>query len=360
MIPEVYFLDYSKDTDVLEGLRELFEKAGFAKALKGKVAVKVHIGERGNITYLRPILVHRAVELVKEIGGEPFIVETTTLYPKHRFTVEDCYRTAELHGFTEKLGAPFVVGDAPNGYAGVKVKIDKSIEGCSLNEVEIASAIAKADSLLLIVHAKGHLLAGFGGALKHAAMGCVTKRSKAAQHAACGLVFDAEKCDGCGICAESCPFQALKVEDGKAVRDPSKCMYCNTCLFTCPNGAWSWPEEGKERFQVYLAHAAYAVLKQFKDRIAILSFVQDVTPLCDCATPAGRPLIPDVGVLASLDPVAIDAAALDLIEAAAVHSWHEAKPPNFLAKVNGTDPRRHLEIAKELGVGETIYRLITL
>ncbi|RLF14866.1 MAG: 4Fe-4S ferredoxin [Thermoprotei archaeon] len=355
---EVYFLDYSKGYDILEGIKRLFREAGFGRVLKGKVAVKVHIGEMGNTTYLRPVFVRVALEALKEIGCDAFITETTTLYPKRRFTPEGCYEVAQLHGFTEKLGAPFIVADGEG--QGVKVKVDRQVEGCELGEVEVAPAIAKADSLLLLVHAKGHLLAGFGGALKHLAMGCVTKASKAAQHAACGLKFNAELCNGCGKCVEACPFDALRLEDGRPMRDLAKCMHCNSCMFACPNGAWSWPEEGKAGFQVYLAHAAYAVANFFRGRLAVLSFVQDVTPLCDCATPAGRPLVPDVGVLASLDPVATDAAALDLIDVAASVTWHSARPPNFLSKVNGVDPKSHLRVAERLGVGSTLYRLITL
>lgn len=355
---QVYFYDYGRGGSIADGLKSLFDGAGLSKVLKGRVAVKVHIGERGNLTYLRPSLIYHIIKLVKESRLDPFMVETTTLYHKHRFTAEECYLTAKLNGFTEELGAPFIVGDGPQGYSGVKLKVDKAIGGCTLSEIEVASAIAEADSLLLVVHAKGHALSCFGGALKHAAMGCTTKRSKAIQHAACGLTFHAEKCSGCGICIETCPFQALKLSGDKVMRDPSRCMYCNECLFACPNNAWAWPEEGKRIFQIYLAHAAYVVLKRFTSRLAIFSFIQDVTPLCDCTTFVTKPLIPNVGILASLDPVAIDAAALDLIEENAKFSWHEAKPPNFLAKVVGVDPWIHVKVAEELGAGSVNYELI--
>ena len=253
-----------------------------------------------------------------------------------------------------------MVADAPDGFAGVEVEVPKTLEGCSLRKVPLASAIAEADSLILVVHVKGHLMAGFGGAIKHAAMGCVTKAGKAAQHAACDLLYDPARCNGCGACVEACPFQALRLEEGKVVRDEARCLHCNTCLFACPNQAWSWVDGGRERFQVYLAHAASAVFNYFSGRLGVVSFIQDVTPLCGCATPAGIPLVPDVGVLASLDPVAVDAASLHLVDLAAERSWHEARPPNFLAKVTGVDPWIHVKLAEELGVGSMKYRLVKL
>ena len=187
MEPEVYFLDYRSSTDVIGGIRELFKRAGLSSVVKGKVAVKVHIGEWGNITYVRPPLVKAVVDAVKEAGGDPFLTETTTLYPGRRFTVKDCEATAALHGFTGALGAPFIVADAPDGFAGMDIPAP-GLPEAPFKSIPLASAIAKADSLILVVHAKGHLLTGFGGALKHAAMGCVTKAGKAVQHAACEVL----------------------------------------------------------------------------------------------------------------------------------------------------------------------------
>lgn len=360
MRSKVYFLDYGKGEDVLEGIKRLFREAGLSGFVKGRVAVKLHIGEWGNVTHVRPSQVKAVVDAIKDAGGTPFLTETTTLYPGERFTDEGCRRVAALHGFTNALGAPFVVADAPDGFAGVNVSVPDCMGKPPFREVPIASAIAEADALILVVHAKGHLITGFGGALKHAAMGCVTKLGKAIQHAACELVCDPSKCDACGLCAEECPFQALSIEGGVVVREQSRCMHCNTCLFECPRQAWSWAEGSKERLQERLAYAAAAVFSYFAGRVGIVSFIQDVTPLCDCAAPAGVPLIQDVGALASSDPVAIDSAALHLIDAAAEKSWHEARPPNFLGKVTGVDPWIHIRVAEELGVGSRDYRLVRL
>ncbi|MCX8204168.1 MAG: DUF362 domain-containing protein [Candidatus Nezhaarchaeota archaeon] len=361
MRPEVYFLDYGRgDLDVLEGLKSLFKEAGLSSLVKGRVAVKVHIGEWGNITHVRPSQVKAVVDAIKDAGGTPFLTETTTLYPGRRFTAEGCRDVATLHGFTDALGAPFIVADAPNGFAGVNVSTSGLRGNPPFKEISIASAIAKADALILVVHAKGHLITGFGGALKHAAMGCVTKTGKAAQHAACRLVHSPSKCDACGLCVEMCPFKALRIEEKVVAKEESRCLHCNTCLFECPRKAWSWAEDAKEKMQEYLAYAAAAVFNYFSNRVGIVSFVQDVTPLCDCASPAGVPLVPDIGVLASLDPVAIDAAALHLIDAAAEGSWCKEKPPNFLSKVAGVDAWIHIKLAEELGVGSTNYRLVEL
>ncbi len=356
----VWFLDYKDCGNVLRGLEKLFETISSVVSRGDEVAIKLHMGELGNITYIRPVFVRKVVELVKSLGGRPFVTDTTTIYPENRFTAEKYLETAAFNGFSEStLGAPIVIADG-DGYDGVSVKLDKRVRGCEIDSIEVASKIFNADAMIVLSHVKGHKLTGFGGAIKNLGMGCVTKRAKAIQHSANKVVLDELKCSGCGKCVEKCPFDALEMVNGIPKRDDKKCMNCSHCLFVCPENALSWPEGCSEKLQVNIAHAAYAVLKAFKEgKVGYLNFVQDVTPLCDCAAPAGRPLIPDVGILASLDPVAIDKASVDLVDRAGPLLIDEKiDPPDILGKLNKVRSYTQLEVSEELGIGSLSYELV--
>lgn len=356
---QVWCLEYGRPgVKVLEGLRALFARVSSAIAPGDLVVVKVHVGERGNVTYLRPVFARTVVELVREAGGRPLVADTTTIYPYRRLRGWDLLETAAANGFTpEALGAPVVVADGLEGREGRTVVLERTVRGCTLREVEVASLVAEAEAMVVLSHVKGHELSGLGGAIKQLGMGCTTKRSKADQHRVNSPVWNPERCDGCGTCQEVCVYGAIQLRQGRPLRDEARCMHCSECMFRCPQGAWSWPEGCKERFQVWLAHAARAVMNTFgPGKVAFLNFVQDVTPLCDCAAPAGLPLVADVGVLASLDPVAIDRASLDLIDQAPALD-PALRGPDRLGRLKGTSSLVQMEVAAELGMGELRYEL---
>jgi hypothetical protein len=319
------------------------------------------MGELGNITYIRPVFVSKVVDLVKKAGGRPFATDTTVIYPGGRETAEEYLATAAYNGFVEdSIGAPIVIADE-NGDAGVSVTIQNPIQDCQLREVKVASGIYRASSLLVLSHVKGHALTGFGGAIKNLGMGCVTKETKSAQHRVNCPLWDESRCDSCGSCAEACPPQAITMSEGKPSRDLTLCTFCGTCLFECPTGAWYWPDGAKEKLQVELAHAAAAVFSRFSGKAGFINFVQDVTPDCDCAAPSGRPLVADVGILASYDPVAIDKASLDLIDKAPlIPGTTSARPPDLLGRMHRTSSLIQLRVAEKLGMGSLGYELSTL
>lgn len=360
---KVFLFDYSKEGRVLPGIKSLFRESALLEMIPqgGLVAVKMHMGELGNITYIRPVFVRRVVDLIKRTGGKPFVTDTTALYPGSRDTESKYLSTAVFNGFSEEsLGAPVVIADG-DGYEGVLVPIGSAVKGCELKEIKIAAKIYQADFLLLLSHVKGHMITGFGGAIKNLAMGCVTKEAKREQHRMNPPLLDESKCDGCEKCVEVCPTAAIIIEEGKPVRDLEKCLHCSTCLFECPSGALFWERSNKEQFQVYLAHAASAVMQRFKGKIGFINFVQDVTPQCDCASPSGKAIIPDIGILASLDPVAIDKASFDLIDQApTVFSTTPLIPPDRLGKLHQVDSLVQLTVAQRLGLGSLGYQLITL
>jgi uncharacterized Fe-S center protein len=356
---EVFFFPYDRSRAFLRGLRTLFPRVANVVSMGDSVAVKVHMGEYGGSAYLRPPIVRRVCDLIKEVGGKPFVTDTTTLYPAGRFTASQYLATAAYNGFTEEsMEVPVVIADGEPGYDGEWVDIPGQVSDCSLDKIKIAREIFNADSMVVLSHLKGHELSGFGGSIKNVAMGCVTKESKAAQHRVNRGVVDPSKCTGCGQCVEACAFKALSLLEEKMVRDEEKCMNCNNCLYTCSEGVFSLPPQAKEEFQVYLAHAAAGVLSRFHSKVAFINFVQDVTPLCDCATPSGLPVVPDIGILASTDVVAIDKASLDLIaQSKPVGEFANISSPDILGKINGTDSMVQIRIAKELGLGGMAYEL---
>lgn len=356
---EVFFFPYGEGRAFLRGLKLLFPKVASVVSPGDSVAVKVHMGEYGGSAYLRPPIVHRVCDLIKEAGGKPFVTDTTSLYPAGRFTASQYLATAAYNGFTEEsLGAPIIIADGEQGYDGEWVDIPRQVSDCSLDKIKIAREIFDADSMVVLSHLKGHELSGFGGSIKNVAMGCVTKESKAAQHRVNRGVSELSKCTGCGQCVEACAFKALSLLEEKMVRDEEKCMNCNNCLYLCPEGVFSLPPQAKERFQVYLAHAAAGVLSRFHSKVAFINFVQDVTPLCDCATPSGLPVVPDIGILASTDVAAVDKACLDLIaQSKPVGKFANVSSPDILGKINGTDSLIQIRAAQELGLGNMTYQL---
>ena len=356
---EVSFFPYDDSRSFLRGLRTLFSRIADAVSAGDSVAVKVHMGEYGSSAYLRPPIVHRVCDLIKETGGKPFVTDTTTLYPAKRYTASQYLATAAFNGFTEEsLGAPVVIADGEQGYDGEWVYISKRVSDCSLDRIKLARGIFDADSMIVLSHLKGHELSGFGGSIKNVAMGCVTKDSKAAQHRLNRGVMDLSKCTGCGQCVEACAFKALSVIEEKIARDDEKCMNCNNCLYVCPEKVFSFPPQAQERFQVYLAHATAGVLSRFRSKVAFINFIQDVTPLCDCVTPSGLPVVPDIGILASTDVVAIDKASLDLIaQSKPLGEFANVSSPDILGKINGTDSLIQIRTAQELDLGNMAYKL---
>lgn len=356
---EVFFSPYTRNRAFLRELRALFSKVGEAVSPGDSVAVKVHMGEYGGSAFLPPPVVRRVCDLIKEKGGRPFVTDTTTLYPGRRFTAAQYMATATFNGFTaESVGSPIVIAGGEEGYDGEWVDNAACVSGCTLDRTKVATEFMNADCMVVLSHVKGHPMSGFGGAIKNVAMGCVTKESKADQHRMNRGIIDFSKCTGCGDCVEACSYGAMSLSDDRMARDEEKCMSCNHCFFLCTEGVFSLPPEARERFSVYLAHAASGVLRRFGARAAFINFVQDVTPLCDCVAPSGLPVVPDIGILASTDPVAVDKASLDLIaRARPLGKYADVAPGDILGHINRTESVIQVRTAAELGLGNMEYRL---
>jgi hypothetical protein len=388
LVSKVYFADIrakKREETIPEKIKRLFDAANMKEIISKNdlVALKLHLGTKGNQRHLRPEHVRAIVEKVREAGGQPFITETTGMgLAGSRGTALGCLQTAAIHGFTEDVvGAPIIVADGPKGLWGVKIEVN----GVKMKEIELAQAIAEADALISIAHVKGHPRTGFAGALKNIGMGCVTKCGKAPLHMAKKPTINPEKCNNCGLCLTFCPVAAIQYINGKPQVIQEKCVWGCGCWDICPMKAFpSWNElhhKTNTELQIRLIDATLAVINHIgSNKIGYFNLAYDITPHCDCAEYGDVPMVPDIGVFASKDPVAIDKASADAIinspgiprsaaeelnvmnpgddKFTALTNW----PPfeTFLGAGGTRGWRIQLETAAKLGLGSMEYELIKI
>ncbi len=277
------------------------------------IAIKLHFGEKGNTSYIRPNFVRLVVEEVWESGGRPFLTDANTLYLGTRSEAVSHLTTAIENGFAYAVvRAPLVIADGLTGKAEVEVAINQE----QFKKVYLAEALVEAEGLVVMSHFKLHEMSGFGGALKNLAMGGASRRGKLAQHSNIAPVVTEKKCTGCAECVAHCAQEAISLspETGKAVIDPKKCVGCAECILVCPYGniqiQWN---EAIPVFLKKLMEYAYGVMLGKKGRAVFINFITQVSPACDCYGFNDAPIVPDLGILASTDPVAIDQASADLV-----------------------------------------------
>ncbi len=370
---------------VYEKIKRLFDAASMKDAIsKGDlVAVKIHFGTEWNHRHLRPEHIRAIIEKIKEADGEPFVTETTGIgLAGSRGTAIGCMRNATIHGFTpETLGAPLIVADGLKGLFGIKVEID----GARLKEVEIAQAIAEADSMISVSHAKGHPRMGFAASLKNIGIGCVTKVYKGIFHLSEKPTIDQGKCNDCGICIPFCPVGAIQRSNEKPHVIEEKCVLGCGCWEICPEKAFSaWNDmhhQQNTELNIRNVDAVAAIYKHFgKNKLAFMNLAYDITPHCDCADYGDVPMVPDIGVFASKDPIAIDRATSDAIiktpgiQASAAEEVNAMKPDeDKFSKLSDWPPyeifktddrtrgwRTQLEMGEKLGLGTQKYELICM
>lgn len=351
-INSVYFYNFEKRNHLVieRAIKRLYENLNFIIDKGDIVGIKVHMGEEGNETFLKPQNVRTFVDIVKDHGGRPVIFDTTTLYNKKRKDALGYFDVAMKHGYSyATVDAPIIIADGLKGDKGRMVRIEDGI----IQEVEVAMDLFSMDSLLVLSHFKGHDLTGFGGAIKNIGMGCVTKRGKIVQHIILSPDIDEEKCKGCGTCVKTCGFGAPYLVDGVARIDKEKCVGCSDCFFICPENAILYKKEKRDELQERLAAASSAVKSLFIDeKICFFNFLLDITASCDCANMYMKPILPDIGIMASMDPVAIDRASLDAI--------YKTGGKEILYNLHGLYGERQLETAEKLGMGNMEYELIEI
>ncbi|NPV29070.1 MAG: DUF362 domain-containing protein [Firmicutes bacterium] len=363
MRAEVFYADSRAKSgeNLLDKVGRLFDRAGFAPLIRPKdlVAVKIHFGERGNTAYIRPQFARKVVEKIKEAGGRPFLTDANTLYVGSRANAVDHLETALENGFAyATVGAPLIIADGLWGRDFVTVEINQK----HFREAKVASAAYYADALMVLTHFKGHEMTGFGGALKNIGMGLGSRAAKQAMHSDALPTVNPEKCIACGRCTRWCPAGAIRVEE-VAVIDQGRCLGCGECTIMCREEAiainWkTTPDAVQEKIVEY----AYAVLKNKEGKVGFITFLTDISPECDCWSYNDAPIVQNIGILASKDPVALDQACVDLVNALPTLPGCKIDLPagadKFRGLYPGIDWTVQLSYGEKIGLGTRDYRLI--
>ncbi len=343
----------------------LLERAGLADAIEADdlVAVKLHFGERGNTGFVQPIFVREIVHRIKQAGGKPFLTDANTLYRGQRFNAVDHLSCAVHNGFAyATVEAPIIIADGLDGREAVDVPITG---GKHFESVRIGSAAVHADAMVVVTHVKGHEATGFGGALKNVGMGLGSRSAKQRMHSDFTPEVTAEKCTACARCVKWCPVDAITIgPDRVATVDFSVCYGCGECVASCPYAAIAtqW-KTTPEAIQEKIAEHTAGALAGKEGKVVYLSFLTNISPDCDCWNFSDASIVPDIGILASTDPIAIDQAAYDLVTAAAglpdSRGEGMGEGEDKFARITGIDGTMAMAHGEALGLGTRAYELIT-
>lgn len=368
MASNVFFMDLRAryNHSLTEKLVRLINTAGLKAVIKPRdlTAVKLHFGELGNTAFVRPVFVRYIVDEIRELGARPFLTDANTLYAGTRSNAPSHIQTAIRNGFAYAVvNAPLVIADGLRGKSETAVHVGRK----HFDQVYIGSEIVAADSYLSVAHFKGHELAGFGGALKNTGMGCASRRGKMAQHATLSPKVKVKRCIGCGDCAERCAHSAITLADKKAAIDPDNCVGCGECILICPQAAIQiqW-DSAIPPFLEKMVEYTLGVLQNKTGRCLFVNFLTDISPACDCEPFNDVPMVGDVGIVASTDPVALDQASADLVNAQTALPGGSVSinagpgADKFKALYPQVEWELQLAYAQELGLGQRTYDLIKL
>ncbi len=367
MASKVYFANFRTTyrENIPQKLARLIKAAGMLEQIDfdGKyTAIKIHFGEPGNLAYLRPNYAKVIVDLIKQNGGKVFLTDCNTLYVGRRKNALDHMDSAYENGFNPfATGCHVVIADGLKGTDEVLVPIN----GEYVKEAKIGRAVMDADVIISLNHFKGHEDVGFGGALKNLGMGCGSRAGKMEMHSAGKPHVAQAPCIGCGSCQKICAHNAITIENKKATIDHSKCVGCGRCIGICPKDAvQAANDEANDILGCKIAEYAFAVVK---DRPQFhINLVVDVSPNCDCHQENDAPIIPNVGMFASFDPVALDKACADAIISQPVlpGSALELQPMIYDHPFTNLHPNTNwltsLKHGEKLGLGKIDYELIEI
>jgi len=345
---------YSDTEKVNAAARKVLDalaKENLEAKFEGALPVKVHFGEKGNNRFIEPKNFESTIKWLQEKNPKArlFFADTNSLYKGARTFKADHEEIAREHGFTS---LPVIISDGDHGEEFIEVELPKK-EGEGTKHFKkflIGKELAEKEGMIVLAHFKGHIIAGFGGAIKQLAMGCASRGGKMAQHSNSKVFIEERLCKKCKLCVQSCPADAIFIGE-KSIIDPLKCIGCATCLAVCPTGAVKRePSKGGEKdFLERLAEYALAATftpKGKKKKILYINFALNIAKYCDCMDSKQKLVAKDVGVLASTDPVAIDQACLDLLE--------KQKHRKIFGGYHA------VEYAEKIGLGSRVYDLIEI
>lgn len=369
---KVYFTDFRTVAfgDGLPAkLKKLVKKAGIGQIdMNGKfVAIKMHFGEKGNISFLRPNYARAVAEVVKELGGKPYLTDCNTMYPGSRKNALEHLECAWENGFSPlTVGCPILIGDGLKGTDDIAVPV---AGGEYVKEAKIGRAVMDADVFISLTHFKGHEMTGFGGTIKNIGMGCGSRAGKKEQHCSGKPYIDPTLCRGCRKCQKECANEGLEFDAaGKKMTVNSKnCVGCGRCLGACNFDAISFNgDDANELLNCRMAEYAKAVVD---GRPCFhISLVVDVSPNCDCHGENDAPILPDLGMFASYDPLALDQACVDACMKAAplpgsqlsdnlAQKGFVDRHDHFTNSAPESEWRSCLEHAEKIGLGTRDYEL---
>ena len=371
-VSKVYFTDFRTRIGVslTEKLQKLIRKAGIGDIdMDHKfVAIKMHFGELGNLAFLRPNYAKAVADVVKENGRLPFLTDCNTLYPGSRKNALEHMDCANINGFnTITTGCQIIIGDGLKGTDDIAVPVPNG-EYCK--EARIGRAVMDADIFISLTHFKGHEETGFGGTIKNIGMGCGSRAGKMLQHKDGKPSVNPKKCRACRMCMSQCGSDAISLKDGKAWIDPDLCKGCGRCIGSCAFDAIS--NRNESAFEILGCRMAEYTAAVCHGRPCFhISLITDVSPNCDCHGENDAPILPDIGMLASFDPVALDQACVDLCQKAepirnsqlgdnlADPHW-ECHNDHFRDSNPNTRWKETLEHAEKIGLGSRTYELVTM
>ncbi|MHB1000148.1 MAG: DUF362 domain-containing protein [Armatimonadota bacterium] len=343
------------DSSLPAKFSRMLDNYNFKEMFEGKtVAIKMHLGGHYGYTTIPPLFVKMLVQRVKDAGGNPFITDGL-----------NAIASAKDRGYTEEsLGAPLVSAMGATG----KYFVNLPINYLSLKDAEMCGEIVHADAMIVYSHGKGHGYCGWGGAIKNIAMGNVTFKTRGAIHALIDteFVWNEELCTQCYLCRDNCPAGALTFsEEGKLSIFPHNCRYCMHCVTACPQEAIKINEEGMRQFQAGMALVTKACLDTFEpNRVLFINHVTSVTPFCDCWGFSSPSIVPDIGIFASDDIVAVEQASIDSIKtedfigSSLPMPFHVRDVPgHLLEKIHAKDPYLQVEEAEKAGLGVSQYEI---
>lgn len=371
---KVYYTDFRAKLG--EGLplklQRLIRTAGIDQIdMEGKfVAIKMHFGELGNLGFLRPNYARAVADVVKSLGGKPFLTDCNTLYPGSRKNALEHLYCAWENGFTPMtVGCPILIGDGLKGTDDVEVPVEG---GEYVKAAKIGRAVMDADIFISLSHFKGHEMTGFGGAIKNIGMGCGSRAGKKEQHSNGKPVINADACRGCKRCLHECANNGLHFDEAtrKMQVVTENCVGCGRCVGACNFDAIAFANDAATKeLNCRMAEYTKAVID---GRPGFhISLVMDISPNCDCHAENDAPILPDIGMFCSFDPLALDQACVDaclrqqpLPGSQLYDNMHKEgfcdHHDHFVNSTPESEYKTCLAHAEKIGIGSREYELIEM